>query len=201
MEIAASDTSISIQIWHDVICPLCLIGDQRLQKALDVFPERDNVQFIYRSFRLAPGVHPRSGNEESGMNHECRPASGDTLDAHRIIQFAKTKGLQREVVCRFQRGYLEKASLFDHPTLIRLATEAGLDSDAVHSVLHSTAHQINVETDERAARLLGITRIPFVLVDNHIPLSGEQPPHQFLAALNTAWRGRGTAKSSSRHAA
>ena len=121
VEIATSDTSISIQIWHDVICPLCLIGHQRLQKALDVFAERDNVKFIYRSFRLAPGVHSRSGNEESLMIPERRPARGDTLDAHRVIQLAKTKGLQREVVCRLQRGYLEKASLFDHPTLIHLA--------------------------------------------------------------------------------
>src|SRR5262245_21540810 len=64
--------------------------------------------------------------------------SGNTFDAHRLIHLGRERGLQAAVQERFLRAYFEEAALMsDHPTLVRLAGEAGLDEREVADVLSS----------------------------------------------------------------
>lgn len=46
--------SIDVQIWSDIACPWCFIGKRRFEKALAVFPERDQVRVTWRSYQLDP---------------------------------------------------------------------------------------------------------------------------------------------------
>ena len=45
-----------IEIWTDVVCPWCGLGEQRLKRALETFPHRDAVEVVHRSFQLDPGA-------------------------------------------------------------------------------------------------------------------------------------------------
>src|SRR3712207_9411776 len=48
--------SVRIEVWSDVVCPWCYIGKRRLEAALARFPHRDEVEVVWRSFQLDPGI-------------------------------------------------------------------------------------------------------------------------------------------------
>jgi predicted DsbA family dithiol-disulfide isomerase len=204
---------LTIQLWSDLICPFCWIGERRLEQALESFAGRDQVHIVYRSFRLMPGVKPHpvetmlaqrygTGPEQVAQMHAqvtnmaaemgltyklAGTLTGDTLDGHRLAQFARTQDMQREVVHRLYRAYFsEHQSLFDRDTLLRLAVEAGLERNAAADVLAGDSYSANVEADERAARSLQANGVPFFVIGDRVRVSGAQPTGQFLAALNSA---------------
>jgi predicted DsbA family dithiol-disulfide isomerase len=43
-----------IEIWSDVICPWCGLGQHRLDAALADFPHKGDVEVVHRSFQLDP---------------------------------------------------------------------------------------------------------------------------------------------------
>lgn len=45
---------MKIEVWSDFSCPFCYIGKRRLEKALEAFEHREEVQVVYRSFELDP---------------------------------------------------------------------------------------------------------------------------------------------------
>ena len=65
--------------------------------------------------------------------------------------------------------------------------EAGLDVDDVAEVLDSDAYAEEVRVDERVAQSLGVTGVPFFLVDDAYGIPGAQEPSVFLAILRRAW--------------
>lgn len=115
----------------------------------------------------------------------------NTFDAHRVIHAAHEVGgpaLQGAVKERLLAGYFtEGADLADRPTLERLAADAGLDAAAVSALWDSDDQVAAVRADERRARELGITGVPFFLVDGLAGVSGAQPPERLLQMLQRAW--------------
>ncbi len=85
------------------------------------------------------------------------------------------------------RGYLTEGELMsDHDALRRLAAEAGLPADEVADVLASDRYATEVREDERAAQSLGITGVPFFVVDRKLGASGAQSPDVLLELLRRA---------------
>jgi len=115
----------------------------------------------------------------------------NTFDAHRVIHLAAARGLQGAVKERLMRAYFcEGAPVGDRDTLVRLAAEAGLDAADVERVLDTDEHADAVRADEAEARALGITGVPFFVVDRAYGVSGAQPADQLLAVLERAWSER-----------
>ncbi|UPJ53483.1 DsbA family oxidoreductase [Bradyrhizobium sp. 200] len=204
--------ALTVEIWHDVICPICPIGISRFRKALDQFAGRQRVEVVYRSYRLMPGVAPHSVDEhiahkfgpgqkaapilaqvsqvaaQEGITYDLENTlAGDTLDAHRLLHLARAEGKQEALVERFHRGYFsEHAHLFDRDTLLRLAVEAGLDEPSVADLLDGDRFTADVEADQAEAHARGIRSVPHFLIDDRVSVSGGQSPTEFLAALNSA---------------
>jgi predicted DsbA family dithiol-disulfide isomerase len=115
--------------------------------------------------------------------------SGNTRDAHRLIQLAKQRGRQPQMVERLHRAYFtDEESVFDHEALTRLAVEAGLDRDDVTAVLASDAYGDHVDTDEAMARAIGATGVPLFVIDRKYGISGAQPPATITQVLERVWR-------------
>jgi predicted DsbA family dithiol-disulfide isomerase len=74
--------------------------------------------------------------------------------------------------------------------LDRLAVEAGLPPDDVAEVLATDRFADAVQEDERRARLLGITGVPFFAIDDRYGVSGAQSAELLLEALGAAWAER-----------
>jgi len=208
---------MQVEIWSDVVCPWCYLGKKRFERALADFEHGDQVQVVYRSFELDPtaprgvttltverlaekyGMSPSEADKAQRQMEERAAAdgltfrmaglrSGNTRDAHRLLQLAKEAGLQSELIERFQRAYFtDQESIFDHAELTRLATEAGLDRDDVAAVLASDRYTDHVETDEQMAQALGATGVPLFVIDRKYGISGAQPPETIASVLEQVW--------------
>jgi predicted DsbA family dithiol-disulfide isomerase len=218
MPVAALGTSMQVEIWSDVVCPWCYLGKRRFERALSDFEHRDDVQVVYRSFELDPtapagvttptverladkyGMSPGQASQaqremeqraaDEGLTFRMGSLrSGNTRDAHRLIQLARQRGHQAELVERLHRAYFtDEDSVFDHDALTRLAVEAGLDRDEVADVLASDAYADHVDTDEAMARAIGATGVPLFVIDRRYGISGAQPPATITQVLEQAWR-------------
>jgi predicted DsbA family dithiol-disulfide isomerase len=209
-----------VDIWSDVVCPWCYVGKARFENALSDFPHRDQVEVVYRSFELDPG-YPAGMRETAramlrrkyGMPEEQARAAeerlaglaqaeglgfdpdrpvGNTYDLHRVIHLARAKGLQQELLTALNQAYFARGrQVFDRDVITEVAAAAGLDAGAVTEVLDSDEYAGAVRQDEREARDLGISGVPFFVFDMALGVSGAQPAETFTEALNQAWTRRG----------
>jgi predicted DsbA family dithiol-disulfide isomerase len=51
---SAATTTVQIDIWSDIACPWCYPGKRRFAAALELFPHRDRVEVVWRSYELSP---------------------------------------------------------------------------------------------------------------------------------------------------
>jgi predicted DsbA family dithiol-disulfide isomerase len=115
----------------------------------------------------------------------------NTFDAHRVIHLAHLRGLQDAVKERLLEAYFsEGEQVTDHEVLVRLAAEAGLDADEVRAVLAEGRYADEVRADEAEAAALGISGVPFFVVDRKYGVSGAQPVELLLEVLTRAWSDR-----------
>lgn len=209
-----------VDIWSDVVCPWCYLGKARFEKALADFPHQDEVEVTFRSFELDPDrrkneretvlgmLTQKYGLSEAdarqadgrvaglarteGLGFQADRQLGNTFDIHRVIHLGLAKGVQRELITAVNEAYFAQAQeVFDPAVLTGIATHAGLDQNAVAEVLDGDAYADPVHEDEREARTLGITGVPFFVLDGAFGVSGAQQTETFVSALNQAWAHRG----------
>jgi len=129
------------------------------------------------------------GAREGVSFHPSGGRSLQSFDAHRLLHLARETGderLPRKLKERLFRAHWEDAEdLGDRGTLTRLATEVGLSEARVTALLQGDELTLAVREDERLARELGITGVPFFVVGK-LGLSGAQSPEVLLRALDQA---------------
>jgi predicted DsbA family dithiol-disulfide isomerase len=208
---------MQVEIWSDVVCPWCYLGKRYFEQALERFPHRGEVEVIYRSFELDPSAPPGvtvptvealaskyglglEQAREAQRQMEWRAAqagltfrmedlrSGNTRDAHRLLQLARARGRQAELAERLHRAYFtDQASIFDRPSLAGFAADVGLDRDEALAVLASGEYGEAVEADEEVARSFGMSGVPFFVIDRRSGISGAQPAETIAAVLERVW--------------
>jgi predicted DsbA family dithiol-disulfide isomerase len=113
---------------------------------------------------------------------------GNTFDAHRLLHFARERGIQDAVKERLLSGYLcQGAAIGDPEVLVELSAHAGLAEDEARAVLASDAYAREVRADEAEARTLGINGVPFFVLGDRYAVSGAQPAELLLRAIEQAW--------------
>ncbi|WP_155054247.1 DsbA family oxidoreductase [Streptomyces blattellae] len=215
-----------VDVWSDVMCPFCYIGDTVFAQAVEKFTHRSDVEIRYHSFQLMPHLpadhavdldellekergFPRAQARAMNAQVAARAAqigldfhmddaiATNTRAAHRLIHFARSQGRQHDMVQRLFRAYFtDGLNVGDHDVLAGLAAETGLDKDAAREALHRGAFGADFEADVRQARELGISGVPFFVFDAKYAVSGAQPIETFLTALETAWTGKFAASES-----
>jgi predicted DsbA family dithiol-disulfide isomerase len=117
--------------------------------------------------------------------------TGNTFDAHQLVHLGGVHGIQDQVIERLYRAYFtEQRSIFDEDSLVELGSDAGLDAADARTALRSHAFAEDVQRDIAAARNIGISGVPFFLIDGQFGISGAQPREVFAAALDQAWKER-----------
>jgi predicted DsbA family dithiol-disulfide isomerase len=113
----------------------------------------------------------------------------NTFDAHRLIHLAAAAGLQAAMKERLMAAYfMEGRALGDRDTLVELATEVGIDSERARATLDSEAYAEDVRADEHEGSELGITGVPFFVINRRYGVSGAQPPEVLIQALEVGWK-------------
>ncbi len=207
---------MKIEVWYDFVCPLCYIGKRRLEIALSKFNYEDEVTLVFNSFEINTFDEEHSNEtmneitarkyhmtleEAKASNHylvdkakevgldfnidEVIPKN--TLDAHRVLQYAKTENKAEEMAERISKAhFVDALDISDHSILARLAGEVGLNSEKVISILKTDQYREEVTKDEEAARRLGIDGVPYYIINRKYVVPGAQPPELFLEILEKA---------------
>lgn len=208
---------MKVEIWSDVMCPFCYIGKRKFEKALEQFPQKDRIEIEWKSFQLNPDMKTEPGksiNEylsevkgwapeyaEEVNNHVTKIASevgleynmdkavvANSFDAHRFVQFAKTKGKGDDAEEQLFKAYFtDGKNTADHETLIALGAEIGLDAAEVKAVLESAQFSDQVRKDVYEAQQVGARGVPFFVLDRKYAVSGAQQPETFLGALEKSF--------------
>ncbi len=108
----------------------------------------------------------------------------NTRKAHEVLHLALPYGRQYDLKERLLRAHFsEGRHVGRDDELVELATDVGLDADEVRSALDERRYAPHVEDDLAMARSLGVTGVPFFVVDRRLAISGAQPPATFAEVL------------------
>ena len=205
---------MQIDIYADVVCPWCYIGERRLHQALAQRPDL-RVERRWRPFQLQPGM-PKQGlpraefaqrkfggvanmnaafaqvvaagvqdGVEFRFDHVA--SAPNTVDAHRLIVWADGHGKQWELAnALFAAYFTHWRNLNDADQLVDVAAQVGLPADQGHAFLVTDEGVAQVQASQREADELGVHGVPFFVFNNQFAVSGAQPVQLFLRALDMA---------------
>jgi len=118
------------------------------------------------------------------FRYDLQTHTPNTFDSHRLVWLAGVSGVQDVVVEALFRAYFcEGANFSDRKKLIELGVSAGMDASDLERSLASDESATAVRAEEQQARRLGISGVPFYLINKAISFSGAQPTETFLDAL------------------
>ncbi len=210
---------MKVEIWSDVMCPFCYIGKRRFEKAVNSLGLGEEVEVIYRSFLLDPelktdptknvtqhlaakkGVSMEEAQKmsdyvigmasEEGLNYDMdRAVVANSRNAHRLLQYAKSKVKQVEFKEALLQAYFEEGkNIDDLETLKEIASKVGLDANEVEQVYSSPAYTEDVISDIQRAQQIGVQGVPFFVINEKFALSGAQPTDTFKQALQKVQTG------------
>ena len=114
----------------------------------------------------------------------------NTLAAHRLIAWTQQRGdaaLTDALVERLFRAYfIEGRLLTDVEQLVLLACDAGLPEAEVRAMFASASGRAEVEAEDREARAVGISGVPFFIFNGKTAVSGAHEPAALLEAIAAA---------------
>ena len=200
-----------VDIWSDVVCPFCYIGKKRLEQvAAEVGVELDIHWHSFELDQHAEPEYPSSNTERlaqkygrslaemqqmernvaamaasEGIDFQWQKAnSGNTFNAHRLLHFAASKGLQHQLKEALCYAYMSEGKKIGRAEVLQqIAVTVGLPADEVEAVLHSEQYADAVRQDEQMAQQLDISGVPYFVFDQKIALSGAQPREVMRQAL------------------
>lgn len=214
----ASPPSLVVDVFADIACPWCYIGERRLHRALDALRAETpslEAEVRWRPFQLQPDLpaeglpwrpfaERKFGGWEAALDsfryveRAARPdaiefrfediaRAANTTDAHRLLLFAETRGRTAGLVEALFRAYFtEGRDIGDPDTLVEIAETEGLDARKVRAFLDSDLGRAEVRAAQEAAEQMGISGVPFYIIDRRYALSGAQPEQAFHDVLKQA---------------
>ena len=205
---------MKIKIWSDIMCPFCYIGKRNFENALAQFGRAYELEIEWKSFQLDPTIPKMKQRvdvyeylatskgisiEDSKAMHENvvrmaksvgleynfdRAVIANSFDAHRLIQFAKTKGLGDEIEETLFAAYFTNGlDMSDLDTLAEIGSSIGLSPVELETILNSEDFSSEVQNDILEAQKYGVRGVPYFVLDDKYAISGAQPSSVFLEAL------------------
>lgn len=202
---------LKVDLFTDIVCPWCLVGSARLDKALASLPDDVEVIVENHPFYLDPTVPPegvdvgemlrskygrdpremwaRVENEaaKAGITLDLsqQPRMFNTAKAHTITRLSLPNGNQHELANAIAEAYfLGHRQINDDNVLADIAVEFGWDrGDALDAM--NDAHELAItESLATDAAAQGIRGVPFFIFGGKYALSGAQPDEVFTQAID-----------------
>jgi predicted DsbA family dithiol-disulfide isomerase len=153
--------AVEIEIFSDVVCPWCWIGERKLRAALETFD--GEVTLRWRAYQLDPSAtsdgtplvdwlgrryggranaermfeNVTSVAAQVGLEMKFdRAISANTRDAHRVIWLASAFGKQVEMVESLHEAHFtDGLDIGDHEVLVSRAVAVGLPEESVRGAI------------------------------------------------------------------
>jgi len=108
----------------------------------------------------------------------------NTVDAHRLLRWAHSAGVQAEIKERLMSLYFcEGVDVSDRTVLTAVARDAGMDGDLVADLLDKNADIETIWRDAGTAQRMGIQGVPAYIFSGKAALLGAQDPGTIRAAI------------------
>lgn len=205
--------SLKIDLFTDTVCPWCLIGSVRLDKAVAALPSDVQVDIENHPFYLDPDTPPEGydvgemlrtkyGREPEAIwaraEAEARKSGIDlvlskqprtyrTRKDHTLVRLARVKGTQHALANAIAWAYfMDHRTTSDDEVLAEIATHHGYSREEALQVMRDP--EALGETHDLATNAAeqGIQGVPFFVFDNRFAISGAHPQESFDRALRIA---------------
>jgi predicted DsbA family dithiol-disulfide isomerase len=210
---------IQLDIISDPICPWCYIGKAQLDRAV-AETGANPFDISWRIFQLNPDmpaggmdrtsyleakfggperarevyarIEAAAADAEVEMHFDRIPRTPNTMDAHRLIRWARTTGHQSALVDGlFRRYFVEGADISDHAVLLDAAASVGMERALVARLLDGDADLDLLREEEAAARRMGVSGVPCFIIGGRHVLQGAQPAETWAAVIRELAAARG----------
>ena len=184
--------------------------EQALEMYADEYPHAPAPTLSWMPFQLNPDLPGEGMSREEYVQRKFgRPASEvyervrtageavdipfafdsiirqpNTIKAHALVDLAAQFDKQPQVKEALMHAYFcDGADLTDDAALGSIATRCGVPVEAVIERLQDKAALARIAEQDAKLRELGITGVPFFIINQKIAVSGAQPAEQLLAAM------------------
>lgn len=200
---------ITVDIVSDVVCPWCIIGYKKLEKAMAQFEGKARFELAWHAFELNPNMPPEGQDiaehmaqkygataEQSKANRERLRKAGseldfefsygdkmrmvNTFDAHRLLHWAGETGKQTALkLALFKAHFTDGKDVSDHETLVAVASSVGLDEKRARDLLGTDLYANEVRTVESEWQDRFITGVPAFIFNKKFMVPGAQDSDVF----------------------
>lgn len=204
---------LKVDLFTDIICPWCLVGAVRLDKALAELPAETSVEVVNHPFYLDPSIPPEgvsvadrlrakygrdpqemwarveSEAKASGIDLDLsrQPRSYPTAKGHTLVRLAAPKGTQHALANAITEAhFLEYRQINDDEVLADIATRFGYGREEALQVLRDPDELGTTHDLATTAAQQGIQGVPFFVFNGRLAMSGCQPEATFRRALQAA---------------
>lgn len=184
---------------------------------MEEFLYKDSLEVIWKSFDLYPGLKTDTSTDITqflvknkgiseieakqlvegatslansvGLQYNWEKiVVANTKRSHELLHLAEKKGLQNEMKERLFKAYFEEGeNVDDLQTLIRLGEEVGIDRETIVLAIENDRFTAAVNFDIQEAKQLGVSGVPFFVLNRKFAISGAQSEAYFKQALETAY--------------
>ena len=213
-----------LDIISDPICPWCYIGKAQLDRAIaetGVNP----FDISWRIFQLNPEMPPEgmdrrayleakfggperarevydrvekaAGEAGVEVRFDKIPRTPNTMDAHRLIRWARATGHQSALVDRLFADYFTNGrDISDHAVLLDAAESVGMEREVVARLLEGDADRDELREEEAAAREMGVNGVPCFVIGGKYVLQGAQPAETWARVISELTAAQGASRES-----
>lgn len=204
---------LRIDIISDVVCPWCIIGFQRLTRAIEELGAEDKVTIVWQPFQLNPHIPPEGENLREHLAKKYGTSTAEsvharshltqlgaeigfqfdyfdemktvnTRDAHILLGYASEFGKQTELAMRlFSAFFSERKDISNRSVLSEALTAVGLDTLSALSKLDDPQSINELEATVEQLRQLGVSSVPTVVFNQTDALTGAQPVEVYKQLL------------------
>ncbi|MFT4048258.1 MAG: DsbA family oxidoreductase [Solirubrobacterales bacterium] len=202
---------MQVEVWSDIVCPWCYIGNLRLKKAIAQLDDPAAVSVRTRSFELDPfatevprpnieylsekyAVSQEQAGEMDGRIAALAEAEGasfvfprpvaNSFNLHRVVWLAREFDAGEQLFDRLQFEHFGAgADVFGVDELVAYAGEFGIPEQRVREVLAGKEFTDEVRADEAEARQIGVSGVPFAVLERKWAIPGAVATESYLDAL------------------
>lgn len=205
---------ITIDIVSDVVCPWCYVGKKRLESALAEMGNPEDIVINWHPYQLDPTIPEEgvdrekyfikkfgdTGKIRQMFDHLTNVGKADGIDfqldvisksintfsLHKLLHVAGEEGFKAELEEIFFKAYFtEGKDLSDLAVLTTLLTVFGWDEEKIKTIMADDSVGYAVRQEINHYQGMGVSGVPFFVINDKYGISGAQPSDVFVQALST----------------
>jgi len=204
---------IRVDIVSDVVCPWCIIGYKRLEKAIVELDAQDKIEINWQPFELNPDMPKKGENIIEHMNHKYgmskeqvqsyqtdRKENGkefgfeynyyedmkivNTRDAHILLEYASEIGKQHQLHMRlFSAHFSEAKDISDTEVLINEAKSIGMNELELLNILEDSTYKNEIQEKENYWLRRGVSSVPTMIFNGTMLMNGAYPMETYKQVI------------------